>query len=56
MAKVVDNTGGGQPCGNGEAAAALANGHPKSKPVATAWNQKDQSMSGQKLTGAQAVK
>lgn len=54
MAKVVDNTGGGQPCSDGTAAAALAQGHPKSAPVKTSWNQKDQNAAGQKLTGAQS--
>ena len=50
MAKVVKD-GGQQECSDGKAAAALAQGHPKSGAVATAWGQTDQSTAGQKLTG-----
>jgi hypothetical protein len=48
--KVVEN--GGQECaGNKDAAACLAQGHPKSGSVPTSWGQKDQNDAGQKLTG-----
>ncbi len=44
MAKVVQ--GGGDVCSDGDAAACLANGHPKSGSVPTAWGQKDRTNDG----------
>jgi hypothetical protein len=49
--KVVDNTGGGEPCSDKDAATCLAQGHPKAGSVPVAWNQKDQNEAGQKFTG-----
>ena len=48
---LVDNKGGGQECSDKNAADCLAQGHPKAGSVPVAWNQKDQSETGQKLTG-----
>jgi hypothetical protein len=42
---------GGAPCSDKDAAACLAQNHPKSGQVPTAWGQKDQNDSGQKFTG-----
>jgi len=52
MGKVVVS-GSGQPeASDKEAAAALAQGHPKSSgTVPVKWNMKDQNAAGQKLTG-----
>ena len=42
---------GGKECNNKDAAACLAQGHPKSGQVPTSWGQKDQNDAGQKFTG-----
>jgi len=44
MAKVVED--GGKECDDKDAAACLAQGHPKSGQVPTAWGQKDQQNDG----------